>query len=61
MLWTAGEKDAVISEAGQRRSAAHYGADYLLVKGAAHNLMMEHNYRQTAEKIHVWLVQQNID
>ncbi|MCL4298425.1 MAG: alpha/beta fold hydrolase [Anaerolineae bacterium] len=56
LLWLAGERDAVVGEAAQRRSAAYYGADYRVVPGAAaHNLMMEHNYRQTAAMIYDWL------
>lgn len=55
LLWLAGEKDAVVGEAAQRRSAAYYGADYRVVPNAAHNLMMEHNYRETAAMIHDWL------
>jgi len=61
MLWLAGEEDAVIGEAAQRRSAAHYDADYVLVEKAGHNLMMEFNYRETAEKIHHWLAERGID
>jgi pimeloyl-ACP methyl ester carboxylesterase len=60
MLWLAGEEDAVISEAAEQRSAAHYGADYIVVEKAGHNLMMEHNYQQTAEIIHHWLIQQGV-
>jgi pimeloyl-ACP methyl ester carboxylesterase len=60
MLWLAGEEDALIGEAAERRSAAHYGADYVVVEKAGHNLMMEHNYRQTAKTIHDWLVEQGI-
>ncbi len=61
MLWLAGEADAVIGEAGQRRSAQHYRADYVVVEQAGHNLMMEPNYRATALTIHNWLVQQGIE
>lgn len=57
LLWLAGEIDAVIGEAAQRRSAAYYGANYVVVPGAAHNLMMEHTYRQIVEMIHRWLSQ----
>jgi pimeloyl-ACP methyl ester carboxylesterase len=60
MLWLAGEQDAVIGVDYQRRSAAHYSAEYYVAEGAGHNLMMEHNYRQTAEAIHHWLVRQGI-
>ncbi len=61
LLWLAGEADAVIGEAAERRSAAYYQADYILVEQAGHNLMMEHNYRQTLETIHNWLVEQGVE
>jgi len=60
MLWLAAEEDALIGEPAQRRSAAHYSADYVVVEEAGHNLMMEHNYRQTAEVIRDWLIEQGI-
>jgi pimeloyl-ACP methyl ester carboxylesterase len=60
MLWLAGGSDALISEPEERRSAAHYGAEYVVVDGAGHNLMMEHSYRQTAETIRDWLIEQGI-
>ncbi len=60
MLWLAGGSDTVISEPEERRSAAHYGAKYVVVEGAGHNLMMERSYRQTAETIRDWLVEQGI-
>jgi pimeloyl-ACP methyl ester carboxylesterase len=55
LLLMAGEMDAVLPVANVRRSAAHYGADCVVVPDAGHNLMMEHNYRETAETIHNWL------
>jgi pimeloyl-ACP methyl ester carboxylesterase len=60
MLWLAGELDAVIGVAVERRSASYYGADFVVVPAAAHNLMMEHNYHQTAETIHHWLNERRI-
>lgn len=60
ILWIAAQDDTMISEAGQRRSAIHYKADFLLVEAAGHNLMMEYNYIQTAERIHSWLLKQDI-
>ncbi len=60
MLWVAGELDAVCTEPSMRRSAAHYGADYVVAERAGHNLMMTHNYRETAELICNWLVKQGI-
>jgi pimeloyl-ACP methyl ester carboxylesterase len=61
LLWLAGGSDAVISEPEERRSAAHYGARCVVVEGEGHNLMMERSYRQTAETIHDWLIEQGID
>lgn len=55
MLWIAGERDAVITLEGSRRSAAFYGADFLPVAAAGHNLMMEKSYVETANAIDVWL------
>ncbi len=60
MLWLAGEKDILIPAAKERRSAAFYGADYIVVEGAGHNIMMERNARATAETIHNWLQKQGI-
>lgn len=60
MLWIAGEDDPLLVEPAERRSAAHYGADYLVAESARHNVMMEHNYRRTAESVHAWLVKQGI-
>ncbi|MBN1485281.1 MAG: alpha/beta fold hydrolase [Chloroflexia bacterium] len=60
LLWVAGEQDAGISEAAERRSAAHYRADYIVAEQAGHNLIMEHNYRQTAERIQQWLEERDL-
>jgi pimeloyl-ACP methyl ester carboxylesterase len=55
LLWLAGEIDAVSKLENERKSAAHYQADFVVVPDAAHNIMMEHNYRKTAKAIHNWL------
>ncbi len=55
MLWIAGADDPLLREPAQRRSAAWYGAEYLVATDARHNLMMEHNYVETATSIHTWL------
>jgi len=60
MLWVAGGEDPLLAERAERRSAAHYGADYVVAAGARHNVMMEQNYRETAEVIHRWLVERGI-
>jgi len=61
LLWLAGGSDAVISEAEQQRSAAHYGAEYVVVEGAGHDLMIEREFEKTAETIHNWLVEQGFE
>jgi alpha-beta hydrolase superfamily lysophospholipase len=60
MLLLAGEKDAVVTVEGLRKSAAHYKADFRVIPGSAHNLMMEKTYLQTAEKIDAWLNEKKI-
>jgi pimeloyl-ACP methyl ester carboxylesterase len=60
MLWLAGELDAAITVDNGRRSAAHYGADFVVVPQAAHNIMLEYNYRETAAMIHHWLSQRGV-
>lgn len=60
MLWLAAEKDAAVELENERLSAAHYGADFIVVPEAAHNIMMEYNYRETAEQIHNWLVKRGL-
>jgi len=55
LLWLAGEIDAAITVDNGRQSATHYGADFVVVPQAAHNIMLEHNYHETAEMIHHWL------
>jgi len=60
MLWIAGEDDWLLVEEAQRRSAAHYGADFIVARRARHNVMMEHNYRETAGAIQNWLIEQGL-
>jgi alpha-beta hydrolase superfamily lysophospholipase len=61
VLWLDGEKDTLISRAGTRRSASFYRAEYVLVEGAGHDMMLERGYRQTAEVIHAWLAERGIE
>ncbi len=61
MLWLAAAEDAFSDEDSGRRSAEHYGAEYILVEDAGHDLMLEHNYRETARTVHHWLLQQNLE
>ncbi len=60
LLWLAGSADAVIPERKQRRSADFYHADYLVIEGEAHNLMMEPSTVRAVETIHEWLVELGI-
>lgn len=55
MLWVAGEQDAVVSLKGARKSAAYYGADFMVALNAGHNLMMEADNTGTAQRIEAWL------
>ncbi|MBX0329222.1 alpha/beta hydrolase [Oscillochloris sp. ZM17-4] len=55
LLWLAGAADAVIPEPMERRSAAYYGADYVVIPEAGHDLMLEKSYAATVRGIHEWL------
>ncbi len=57
MLVLAGERDAVVSLEKLRQTATHYRADFSVIPGAGHNLMMEKSYRETAETIDRWLAE----
>lgn len=61
ILWIAAENDAVLSLDSQRRSAAHYQADFIVVEKAGHNIMHERCQAEVAQAIHDWLVQQEVD
>ena len=61
LLWLAAEKDALIAPSAAQCSAAFYHADYILVKEAGHDLMLEQSYRQSAEVVHDWLTRQGIE
>jgi pimeloyl-ACP methyl ester carboxylesterase len=60
MLVLAAEKDRMVSVKGLEAAARHYRADFLVVENAAHNLMMEHNQRQTIASIGDWLKKRNL-
>lgn len=60
LLWLGGEVDAVIGVESERKSAACYQADFLVVPEAAHNIMMEYNYCETAKTIRDWLVKRGV-
>ena len=54
------EFDAGFGVEAERQSAAHYRADFVVVSDAAHNIMMEHNYHETAKTIHEWLNERGV-
>lgn len=58
MLWVAGGADAVVSLKGARKSAEFYGADWICVEGAGHNLMIDKDYEQTAQTVSEWMARQ---
>lgn len=58
LLWLAGAVDTLIDEKAEAKSARHYGADYVVVPGAGHNVMMEKSWRETAVTMHNWLAKQ---
>lgn len=55
LLWLAGGADTLIDEKAECRSAHHYGADFVAVPGAGHNIMLEKSWRETAATMHNWL------
>lgn len=58
ILWLGAEHDAAIPEFAARRAAAIYPTgEYRLIVGAAHNIMMEANYRAIAQDVADWLIQ----
>jgi len=60
LLWLAGEIDAAITVENGQKSAVHYGADFVVVPQAAHNIMMEYNLHDSAETIHRWLIKHGV-
>lgn len=60
MLLLAAELDTVCPEKYLRMTAQFYGADYRVVPDAAHNLMMDGDFTDTAMQIHAWLEKRKI-
>jgi pimeloyl-ACP methyl ester carboxylesterase len=56
MLWLGGEKDASLPEKDMRASAEYFNSEYIFVKDAGHNLMMECSYIETIQSINDWLL-----
>jgi pimeloyl-ACP methyl ester carboxylesterase len=55
LLVMAGEKDGIFMVQEQKRTAEAYRADFMLIPGKGHNLMIESNWQETAAKIRGWL------
>jgi len=60
LLWLAGETDRLIAEGSEARSAGHYGATYVSIPEAGHNLMLEKSWRETAVILHNWLAERAV-
>ncbi|MBB5167639.1 alpha/beta hydrolase [Mycobacterium sp. AZCC_0083] len=54
-LMVAAEHDVVVLAEAVRRSAAHFGSDYLFLAGRSHNIVLEPRWRETADRILAWL------
>jgi pimeloyl-ACP methyl ester carboxylesterase len=55
MLWVAAERDAVISLEGARHSAEFYGAGFISIPNAGHDLMFDRDSSETLALIDAWL------
>lgn len=53
----AGEFDQVFTVAEEKATANKYDADYLLIKGQPHNLMMDSAWQEVADQIDEWIQQ----
>jgi pimeloyl-ACP methyl ester carboxylesterase len=57
-LVVAAEHDAVVAAEAVRRTAAHFGSDYMFLWGRSHNVVLEPRWRETADRIISWLDRQ---
>jgi len=55
VLVIAGERDAVFTVAEEQSTARKYQAECVVVKGQAHNLMLESAWQQVADTIDRWI------
>jgi len=60
VLVMAAEKDTIFTIKEQKILAEQYGGDYYLIENTAHNAMMEHSYKESAQYLHEWLIEQGI-
>jgi pimeloyl-ACP methyl ester carboxylesterase len=54
-LMIAGGKDIVVPADVVRRSAAHFGSDYLFLNDRGHSMILEPRWQEIAERIRSWL------
>ncbi|WP_329176516.1 alpha/beta hydrolase [Streptomyces sp. NBC_01477] len=54
-LVVAAEHDAIVPAEAVRRSAAHFGSDYLFLPDRSHNVLLEPRWRGTADRVRSWL------
>jgi pimeloyl-ACP methyl ester carboxylesterase len=57
-LVLAAENDRIVPAEAVRRSAAHFGSDYLYLPGRSHNVLLEPRWRESATRIANWLDRQ---
>lgn len=55
MLVIAAEKDILFTLEEEKRTAERYGANNIVIRGQAHNLMMESAWKQVANTIDNWI------
>jgi pimeloyl-ACP methyl ester carboxylesterase len=54
-LMVAAEHDVVVPAEAVRRSATHFGSDYLFLADRSHNMVLEPRWQDTADRILAWL------
>jgi pimeloyl-ACP methyl ester carboxylesterase len=59
VLVIAAENDAFFTLGEERKTAEKYGAKFVIIKGQAHNLMMESAWKETADVVAGWLLELN--
>ncbi|MBX3083838.1 MAG: alpha/beta hydrolase [Anaerolineae bacterium] len=60
ILVMAAEKDALFSVREEETLAKYYGGEFYLIKGTAHNAMIERSYQASAEYLQQWLLGKGI-
>jgi len=55
LLVVAAERDVIFPVGEEKRTARAYHADFMLIEGQAHDLMVERDWQKTAAQIRGWL------